>query len=100
MSETQLHFMISGRVQGVGFRRFVSRAAQEHHISGWVSNTDDGAVEVHASGDTANIAQFVQQCRQGPTFAHVTDVQFLSNDLVNKENPPISQGIKVFYIKR
>ena len=101
MSETtQLHFMICGRVQGVGFRRFVSRVAQENNISGWVSNTDDGAVEVHASGDASSLCSFIQLCQQGPAFAHVTEVQFLSDNLSDKENPPIAQGINGFYIKR
>lgn len=98
MSETtQLHFMICGRVQGVGFRRFVSRVAQEYHISGWVSNTDDGAVEVHASGDTANIAQFVQQCRQGPTFAKVVDITFQEPTDSDTATHPVPG---IFYIKR
>ena len=94
---TDVHFLISGRVQGVGFRRFVARIAQEHRISGWVTNTDDGNVEVCASGDTSDLAQFVQLCRQGPIFAKVIDLTFF-----DQKNPPIStdQGINGFYITR
>ena len=47
-----LHFLIRGRVQGVGFRWFVHREAAELGLRGWVRNNDDGEVEVLAAGDT------------------------------------------------
>ena len=45
-----LHFLVRGRVQGVGFRWFVHREAAELGLRGWVRNTDSGDVEVVASG--------------------------------------------------
>jgi len=45
------HFLIKGRVQGVGFRWFVQREAAELGLRGWVRNTDDGHVEVLARGE-------------------------------------------------
>jgi len=48
---------IGGRVQGVGFRPFVYRLAQQHGITGWVRNVD-GAVEIHAEGTPAQLHQF------------------------------------------
>jgi acylphosphatase len=45
------HFLIKGRVQGVGFRWFVLREAAELGLRGWVRNTDDGHVEVLARGE-------------------------------------------------
>ncbi len=48
---------IGGRVQGVGFRPFVYRLAQQHQITGWVRNVD-GAVEIHAEGQPAQLQRF------------------------------------------
>ncbi len=45
------HFLVKGRVQGVGFRWFVHREAAEIGLRGWVRNTDDGHVEVLAAGE-------------------------------------------------
>ena len=45
------HFLIKGRVQGVGFRWFVQREAAELGLRGWVKNTPDGHVEVLAAGE-------------------------------------------------
>ena len=47
------HFLITGRVQGVGFRWFVQREAAELGLRGWVKNTDAGAVELVAAGSEA-----------------------------------------------
>ncbi len=51
------HITISGRVQGVGFRPFVYRLANQHNITGWVRNVD-GAVEIHAEGERARLRRF------------------------------------------
>ena len=45
------HYLVKGRVQGVGFRWFVQREAAELGLRGWVRNTEDGHVEVVAAGD-------------------------------------------------
>jgi acylphosphatase len=45
------HFLVKGRVQGVGFRWFVQREAAEIGLRGWVRNTEDGHVEVLAAGE-------------------------------------------------
>ncbi len=47
------HYLIKGRVQGVGFRWFVHREAAALNLRGWVRNTEDGHVEVVAAGDEA-----------------------------------------------
>lgn len=56
---------IRGVVQGVGFRPFVYRAAQRHHVCGWVLN-DAAGVEVHAEGAAADVAAFVAALRAAP----------------------------------
>ena len=50
-----LHFLIQGRVQGVGFRWFVHREASELDLRGWVRNTEEGDVEVVAAGEAADL---------------------------------------------
>ena len=44
------HYLVSGEVQGVGFRFFAQRVAARHQVTGYVRNLDDGRVEVHAEG--------------------------------------------------
>ena len=64
-------YLISGRVQGVGFRYFVQKIAAQHGISGWVRNTQDGRVEIEAEGDAAAMRQFESGAATGPAGAHV-----------------------------
>jgi acylphosphatase len=66
-----LHFLIQGRVQGVGFRWFVQREAGLHDLRGWVSNTEEGEVEVVAAGSAEVLAELRAKLRQGPRGARV-----------------------------
>lgn len=66
--------VVRGRVQGVGFRRFVQRCAKEHAVAGTVRNRGDGAVEVEAEGPAGNVQAFVEAVRKGPSHARVDDV--------------------------
>jgi acylphosphatase len=66
-----LHFLIQGRVQGVGFRWFVHREASELELRGWVRNTEDGDVEVVASGTVADLAELRASLRRGPRGSRV-----------------------------
>jgi acylphosphatase len=69
-----LHFLIRGRVQGVGFRWFVHREASELELRGWVRNTEDGDVEVVASGAPEDLAELRRSLRQGPRGSRVDNV--------------------------
>ena len=64
-------YVISGRVQGVGFRYFTQRAAREAGMTGWVRNRDDGSVEVHANGTPRQLAELEAILRKGPAGADV-----------------------------
>jgi acylphosphatase len=66
-----LHFLIQGRVQGVGFRWFVHREAQELDLRGWVRNTEDGDVEVVAHGEEPDLAELRRSLRNGPRGSRV-----------------------------
>jgi acylphosphatase len=69
-----LHFLVQGRVQGVGFRWFVQREASELDLRGWVRNTDEGHVEVVASGTVEDLAELRASLRRGPRGSRVDHV--------------------------
>jgi acylphosphatase len=69
-----LHFLIQGRVQGVGFRWFVHREASELELRGWVRNTEDGDVEVVVSGTAEDIAELRASLKKGPRGSRVDRV--------------------------
>jgi acylphosphatase len=67
-------FVVSGRVQGVGFRVFVFDAASREGVQGWVLNRADGCVEAHAEGDREAVDRFERQIRRGPPGSRVETV--------------------------
>ena len=71
----RVRLVVSGRVQGVGFRWFIREAARRHRLAGWVRNRSDGNVELEVSGDDAAYREFVDTLREGPPGARVDDVQ-------------------------
>ncbi|MEX0749291.1 MAG: acylphosphatase [Dehalococcoidia bacterium] len=71
----RLQAIVSGRVQGVGFREFVRHEAVTRGICGYVRNSDDGRrVEVVAEGDDTAIEDLVRILHRGPRFAVVDGV--------------------------
>lgn len=89
--------MIYGRVQGVGFRRFVVSVALKCCLDGWVKNTQDGCVEVFAKGKTENIVKLIDACREGPFFSSVNDLRFLDDADALFEQ---SKQLRGFFIQR
>jgi len=69
-----VHFLIRGRVQGVGFRWFVHREAAELGLRGWVKNTDAGDVEIVAAGDAAAIGDLREELHKGSRGSRVDAV--------------------------
>jgi acylphosphatase len=69
-----LHFLIRGRVQGVGFRWFVHREASELGLRGWVRNTDTGDVEVVASGPPEDLDELRSELKKGSRGSRVDKV--------------------------
>ncbi len=67
--------VVSGRVQGVGFRYFVLREAHRLGLAGWTRNTDEGAVEVYAVGQRETLKDLVDALERGPAFARVDGVR-------------------------
>lgn len=68
-------FLISGLVQGVGFRFFAQRAAARHQVRGYVKNLEDGKVETLAEGDEKSVKEFADDLAAGPHYARVEDVE-------------------------
>ena len=68
-------YLISGRVQGVGFRFFAEAAAAHEGLHGWVRNLPDGRVEVVAEGEAEAIERFERRVRRGPPAARVSHVE-------------------------
>ena len=80
----RLHVLVSGRVQGVGFRWATQAKAVELGLNGWVRNLPDGRVEAEFEGDAAVLDAMESWCRVGPRMALVTAV-----DAVRKAGTPI-----------
>ena len=71
MAVVAARLIITGRVQGVGFRLWTSREARRRGLRGWVRNRFDGSVEALVIGEAAAVDAMVEACRQGPGLARV-----------------------------
>lgn len=83
--------MLSGRVQGVGFRYFTQDAARREGLHGYVLNRDDGSVEAVAEGDAESLERFERALRRGPSRSRVEHV------LIDEIDP--DQGNTGFHIR-
>jgi len=84
-------FVISGRVQNVGFRYFTQNAAAREGVAGWVQNLPDGRVEVFVEGDEDAVTRVERAIRSGPPGARV--------DTVDVQDDEAAGALKVFRIK-
>ena len=71
----RLHLIITGCVQGVGFRYHTQEKACALHLTGWVKNRADDSVECVAEGKKENLEKFLAWARVGPSLAQVTEVK-------------------------
>jgi acylphosphatase len=67
-------FVITGRVQGVGFRWFAYDAAAREGVDGWVRNLPDGRVEADVEGDVEAVDRVEAALRRGPAQSRVDEV--------------------------
>ncbi len=72
---TKLKVIISGYVQGVGFRYFIQRTAEKSLLTGHAKNMPNGRVEVMACGIRKYLDMLLEACRKGPSGARVDDVK-------------------------
>ena len=75
MGITQFNLLISGQVQGVGYRISARNVAEGLGLTGWVRNIANGRVEITAEGDIVLLEQFVTWSKQGPNYAQVHNVE-------------------------
>lgn len=83
-----MHVVVSGRVQGVGFRWFVREAALELDLAGWVRNRPDGNVEIAADGDDEQVTRFRAMLREGPPNATVRSVDDVASTEIRELRRP------------
>jgi acylphosphatase len=72
---TRVHLIVSGHVQGVGYRMFIHRVASGLDLSGWVRNLPDGTVEIDAQGNDRNIQALLERAWKGPSRSQVTRIR-------------------------
>lgn len=88
MTDTRLRLSIHGVVQGVGFRWFVQRAANQMNLTGWARNEPDGSVTVEVEGDSGLVKAFIDEIKTGNRYAHVTRIDEQPVELKH-ELPPL-----------
>jgi acylphosphatase len=79
--KVRAHIYVSGRVQGVYFRRDTMTKALRLGLKGWVRNLPDKKVEAVAEGEEENVEEFIRWCHEGPPLAIVRGVE------VSRERP-------------
>jgi acylphosphatase len=84
--EVSLRGLVSGRVQGVGFRYFVQRRAQAAGLRGFVRNLRDGRVEFLLQGSPAAVDAVLEQIRSGPPHARVSELSTREDNDVDTES--------------
>ena len=72
--------VVSGRVQGVGYRAWFADRAQRRGLEGWVRNRRDGSVEALLAGPPDVVTDMVAECRRGPPLARVGTVDVTAAD--------------------
>jgi len=74
-ANVRAHILVSGRVQGVGYRAFAHRVATQRGLVGGVRNLDDGRVELDVEGDRAVIEALLLELKVGPPAARVSKIE-------------------------
>jgi acylphosphatase len=78
--------VVSGAVQGVGFRWFVRQVATRYGVKGYVKNLFNGSVEIYAEGDEVSLKTFFEEVRVGPRHADISGVKVNWNEYTGKYN--------------
>lgn len=74
--------IIKGKVQGVGYRYYVLKIANNLNLCGFVRNCSNGKVEIEAEGDPISIKTLIDFCRIGPSRAIINDITSQSQPIV------------------
>jgi len=79
----QLRIIVSGKVQGVGYRYFSQMKAVQYGIKGWVKNLPDGSVEIIALGTNDQLEPFLEELRNGNPFSKINDMEITEMDPID-----------------
>ena len=82
--------IVKGRVQGVGYRWFAVRQAEQLQVQGSVKNLLNGHVQVIVQGESTVVNEYIALLRQGPAYAHVTDMEIQDID--------VDHSLKIFTV--
>lgn len=88
--EKRVHMIVSGLVQGVGFRMFIEMGARELGLCGWVRNRTDGTVEIDAEGREEALLELFNLAKKGPAHSRVT--------LIRQEEKRVERNFKDFTV--
>jgi acylphosphatase len=86
-------YVVTGRVQGVGYRWYAREVASRLGVGGWVSNLPDGSVAGEVEGRRNRVEEFLAELHQGPAGAQVTEVRHQPIDT-------LATGVVIFEIRR
>jgi len=90
MSEICRHVLVSGRVQGVGFRWYARETAERLGLGGWVKNLTDGRVELLLEGRDQAVEAMLVWLERGPPAAHVKNLEVVER---------ASEGLRTFSVR-
>ena len=93
MAKIAKKYVISGRVQAVGYRFFAERVANQLGICGYVRNLWDDTVEVYAIGDEASLEELKRQLAEGPRSARVTGIEESEAAVKSRYNRFVIEGM-------
>ncbi len=78
--KARIHVFVSGRVQGVYFRKSTKKKAKKLNVFGWVRNLSDGRVEAIFEGEENMVEQIIDWCKKGSVFAKVEDLEIIKEE--------------------
>ena len=94
MSISYQHYIIKGKVQGVGYRNFAKNKADKLKLMGWVKNLPNGDVECVVTGEQETLKDFEAYLKKGPSLSHVISV-----DKIHEKSISSSEDFSNFDIR-
>lgn len=76
-----INAVITGKVQGIGFRMYIFRQAERLGLYGWVKNCSNGSVELHAQGGDVDLDYFMQLVKRGNNFSVIEELKIKPTDV-------------------
>lgn len=84
MNYVELRILLSGRVQGVGFRYFTKKNAESLDVRGWVKNLPSGDVEAQLQGEENHVDQLIEKLKKGPMPASVDELKVVEKEKIKE----------------